>query len=129
MVCPECAGEYREGITVCPECEVALVERLPPPRPHDLMPFVTVFETADPAILPLLRSLLDGTDIPYTIRNEEALGLFPAAHVGLAVDPYSHAAEVLVPDDRAEEARALLAEIDQDAGEAAGAWDDEGETA
>jgi hypothetical protein len=31
--CPSCRCEYLEGITECPDCQVALVERLPEPPP------------------------------------------------------------------------------------------------
>lgn len=29
MFCPTCRGEFREGILVCPDCEVSLVADLP----------------------------------------------------------------------------------------------------
>ena len=28
--CPKCRDEFREGVETCPDCKVALVERLPP---------------------------------------------------------------------------------------------------
>jgi hypothetical protein len=115
MYCPQCEGEFRDGITVCPDCEVPLVESLA--GLHDDAPFERVLEVFDPAILPLVRSLLDETDIPYTIENEEAMGLFPGTTSGLAVDAGGRAAEVLVPARRAAEARELLSEVDPDAGD------------
>lgn len=29
MICPQCASEYREGFTVCADCQVALIPALP----------------------------------------------------------------------------------------------------
>ena len=111
MFCPGCKGEFREGITVCPDCDVELIVRLEKPPKPDTTPLVTVFATAEVALLPVVRSLLDGTDIPYTIKGEETLGLFPATGVGLAIDPQGRAAQVQVPADRADEARELLTGI------------------
>jgi len=107
MFCPNCEGEFREGIEACPDCEVGLVDELIEPF-HDNDPLVRVFETGDPAVLPLVRSLLEGSGIPFLIKGEETLGLFPARGMGLAVDPRAHAAQVLVAEDRASEVRGLL---------------------
>jgi hypothetical protein len=30
MYCPQCGSEYREGFTTCADCQIPLVERLPP---------------------------------------------------------------------------------------------------
>ncbi len=111
MFCPECAGEFKEGITVCPDCGIALVNELPE-QLRDSKPLVAVFSTADPAVLPVVTSLLEETDIPYTIKGEETFGLFPGATVGLAIDPRGRAAEVLVPSARADEARQLLSDLE-----------------
>ena len=114
MFCPECRGEYVEGIRQCDACGVDLVESLTEPA-HDNRPLVTVFKTPDPALVPVIHSLLQDAGIPYTIRNEEILGLFPATAVGLAIDPRSKGAEVQVPADRADEAKRLLEDLTSDA--------------
>lgn len=35
MFCPKCRVEYRPGFGRCSDCEVDLVEELPPPEPRD----------------------------------------------------------------------------------------------
>lgn len=111
MFCPSCEGEFRDGVTLCPDCGVELVVELEAP-PHDTRPLEVVYSTDEPQLLPVVRSLLDETDIPYAIRGEETLGMFPGAGIGLAIDSKAHAAQVMVPADRAEEARELLSELD-----------------
>src|SRR5688572_4143565 len=32
MWCPECGAEYREGMTTCTDCNVALVDEMPPDK-------------------------------------------------------------------------------------------------
>ena len=110
MFCPQGHGELREGFTVCPDCGAALVAVDPGnesrhPDPH----LVTVFTTADSSLVPILESLLDEAGIPYRMKGEGTLNLFPSTGVGLAIDPKAAGVEVQVPADRAEEARALLA--------------------
>ena len=111
MFCPECEGEFRDEITRCPDCEVELVPRLIEPD-HDSRPLVEVFATGDPALLPVARSLLDETDIPYVVKGEETVGLFPAAAGGLAIDPKGRAAQILVAEARAAEAKELLSDLE-----------------
>ena len=35
MICPQCNGEYRQGYTVCPTCEVALSPAPETSEPHE----------------------------------------------------------------------------------------------
>lgn len=112
MFCPECQAEYREGITRCVDCEVELVDRLPDVT-HPDRDFVPVFESADPALLPLVESLLDLAEIPYMIQGREAHGLLPLgpANTGVSLGGKGLAATVHVDRDRLPEARELLEKL------------------
>ena len=107
MICPNCRSEFREGIERCPDCDVPLVKSLAE-ESHDQAPWVEVMETADPSLIPVLRSVLEGAGIPCAIEGEEAVGIFP---VGMGDTHFAQSgigAQVMVPADRADEALALL---------------------
>lgn len=102
MYCPNCRSEYREGFTHCSDCDVDLVAALPPDkRSHDVNP-VKVYETGDASIIPLVQSLLEDAGIEYEVLNT-ARQYVTNSQLGYA--------EFWVPEDRAEEARAVLAEL------------------
>jgi len=108
MFCPDCRAEYREGFLTCSECGTALVEQLPP-EPAELPPeaYVTVLTTACSDVLALAESILEGAEIDYFVNGEDFHDLFATGPV-----------DVQVPVESAEEARALLAELEEpDAGE------------
>lgn len=66
------------------------------------MELVTVFRSFSPAEAQLIRSCLDAAGIPAEVMHELS---------GLSIDGYAMAAggiRVQVPDDRAEEALALI---------------------
>lgn len=108
MFCPECGAEFKEGITTCDECEVALVVD-PPPVP-EVENYVDVLETSDLSAIPVIKTALEAAGIPYRTEGEGLMNLFPAETLGSPL--HSSAGEVViqVPEDRADEARALLAE-------------------
>ncbi len=77
------------------------------------MQLVTVFRSFSPAEAQLIRSRLDAADIPAEVVNELA---------ALSLDGYSMAAGgilVQVPDDYAEEAKALIEAANNSTDEAA----------
>ncbi len=114
MYCPECRAEFREGATTCPDCEVPLVAELsemPELSEEDL---VSVMETADVAVLPVVKSVLRAADIPFIVQGDEAMGVLPVGQIGLGgISSGGHglSAAILVPREREEEARALLTEV------------------
>ena len=108
MWCPQCRYEYRVGIVRCPECEVEMVERLEEPdrpTPADTAGFqpppgdlVSVLKTEKHFELIVVRALLEGADIPVSVKGEFAGTL--KRHFGPM--------ELQVPREHAELARRLL---------------------
>ncbi len=73
----------------------------PSDRNDDLVP---VLETNDELLISATRSALEGAGIPFVVQGEEASGLLPVAAV------------LLVPREKVELARELIAELDPAAG-------------
>ncbi len=112
MFCPQCGAEYREGVTTCADCAVALVERAPEkvdePEWQDL---VTVLRTSDEAELAVVRSLLEAEGIRCLLRGEgvqEVVGFGRVGGENLALG----LVDVQVPAEQADAARELLAARD-----------------
>jgi len=78
----------------------------------DTGPLVMVFETADPALLPLASATLDAASIDYGFRP--AAGQFPVVfgHPAAFVDA-DGAVEIVVRSADADRARDLLADLEQ----------------
>jgi hypothetical protein len=127
MICPECGSEYREGYIRCGSCEIALVP-LPPPAPRSLpapapraprsfvtpreVELVKVYETGNPALVPLVESLLDDAGIEYMVKGETIPTLFGWGQYGSNINPVAGLLEFYVRDDAADEARAIVATLE-----------------
>ena len=109
MICPKCGADYRIGTGHCDACGFDAMESSPPVA--ESVPLVPLVSTTDPGYLPVVKSLLDSVGIPYFIQGEEALGLWPVGSLsgGLSAGGALRAT-IHVPEDRLEEARALLEE-------------------
>jgi len=114
MICPECGGEYREGITQCSDCEVPLIKDPgPPEEPVHLNDrhLVTVLEIVDPAVLPVAKSLLEDAGIPYLMKGEGIQDLWGVGQIG-GFNPISGPIELQVAEDQREEVLELLSDLD-----------------
>ncbi|MDO9576280.1 MAG: DUF2007 domain-containing protein [Candidatus Cloacimonadales bacterium] len=75
MFCPKCKSEFEEGIQVCPECDVNLVEVLPE---EDYLEFVKVFESSDPNLTVIIKSVLDDAGIKYFVPGDNMQSILGA---------------------------------------------------
>ncbi len=110
MYCPECGAEYREGFDHCTDCDVALTHEPPTPEDHEATAYVTVFETSETDVIPVIKSILRGAEIPFNTQGEAMMNLFPSDLLGRVMARPGAEVSFLVPEERAEEARELLTE-------------------
>lgn len=106
MFCPNCEAEYREGISECADCGVSLVENLPPKDVHPDAELVAVFETADPALLPIAKSVLDAAEIPFFVQGDEAMGLLPVGRFATGLTQKGQGMVAIIHVDKKHEAQA-----------------------
>jgi len=99
MVCPNCRGEYLSGFSRCKDCDVALVDELPPEQGPEFVDLVEVLAIADVGQILLIKSILDAEDIPYLAQGEN----FNLAR--------NIPVRFLVPKDCLDQARDILADF------------------
>lgn len=97
--CPECEAEYREGLSECADCRVALVPALPEPSGSFRWAVVGSFQAPRAQVV---AATLAAEGIETRTEGEEiALSVGPYAGVDVTV-------KVLVREDQLTEARAVL---------------------
>ena len=98
MFCPICRSEYRLGYTICKDCNVELVPKLPPESELEYVEYEEVLATHSPSDRTIIKSILDAEGITYFFQGEYATTyLFQAIPVRLLVrkDQVEKAVEVL----------------------------------
>lgn len=101
MFCPLCKAEYRQGVTRCSDCEVDLVETLPPESTESAPEFVDykeVLATFNPMDIAFIKSVLDAGHITYFVQGEHFLNVRPLAlpaRLMVKIDQVEQAVEIL----------------------------------
>ncbi len=114
MICPECGTEYREGFTVCIDCQVPLVTdeeyaRLKGARDAErernrTMKMVSVYKAQGSMEADLIRSMLTARGIESFTAGWAASSVHPFTMDGMGE------IRIMVREDDSEEARRLIAE-------------------
>ena len=107
MICPQCRAEYRQGFTVCADCEIPLIPQYetsaaldvpaPPAQPGDpdKDPFCAFWKGDDRRLHAELTSVLDAAGIPHkTIRRQDHLfnlNNYPAFQIAVPFSLYERA--------------------------------------
>ena len=77
MFCPNCKSEYKAGIIKCIECGVKLVNELPEEK-EEFVEFVKVFESSDPLLTALIKSILEDAGIEFFVNGEHMQSILGA---------------------------------------------------
>jgi hypothetical protein len=103
MFCPKCRAEYREGFNTCSDCNVDLVEDLPPLEEEqpEFVHYVEILATYNPADIVFLKSLLESEGIQYFFKGEHFMYMRPLA------DPV----RLMVRQDQVDDAIGLVKDV------------------
>ncbi len=102
--CPECRDEFQDWVKICPDCNVALVDKLPPPpkRKKEDEPLVHIATAPSEMIAGMWSGILKEHDIGCLLKNSD----LRAAMYSL---PFNQQCEIYVLASGAEKAKEIIA--------------------
>ena len=110
--CPECNVEYIDTAIRCSDCDVELTLGPAIPREEHPDPKIeTVYATGDPALVALVKSLLEDAEIEYFTKGYEIQDLIGIGRLG-GLNYVIGPVEFVVAAKDAPTARELLAHLD-----------------
>lgn len=109
MNCPNCAHELPESAERCPACNVELAGSDDVETSEAPQALVTVLETTDATLIPVVRSLLEAEGIACTPANEVSQDMLGWGRLGVGYNPLLGPAFLQVALADEEAARALIA--------------------
>lgn len=112
MFCPKCKDEFIKGIEACPDCEVPLVDTLPPEEKQEFtyVELVTVL-SGDMSAMMVAKSILEDAGIKYFAKGEHLQNLFGWGRIGSGYNMIVGAVQLQVAKEDEETAMALLEKI------------------
>lgn len=87
-----------------------MIHRMADTEHQDL---VTILETSDINLLAVVKSVLQGAEIPFLVQGDEALGLLPMANIGGPFSKRGLGVAVMVSAGDEAAALELLSEVSE----------------
>jgi len=120
MYCPECRGEYQDGVARCADCDKELVEELVPvateePEWRDTS---VVFETNDPTAMIVAKSILESAKIPFVSVGDRSQDLIGVGRLFAGSNPLIGQMRIEVPHEYQKWAERILQPLTQSKTEA-----------
>jgi predicted NAD/FAD-dependent oxidoreductase len=109
--CPECNVEYIDTAIRCSDCDVELTLGPAIQEEHPDPKIETVYATGDPALVALVKSLLEDAEIEYFTKGYEIQDLVGIGTIG-GLNYVIGPVEFVVAAEDAPAARELLAHLD-----------------
>ena len=66
--CPKCRSEYVEGVEKCPECQVELVQELPPKDEVDYVDLAELQRVPDEVSGVMMKGILENSGVDVVLR-------------------------------------------------------------
>ena len=107
MVCPNCHAEYLEGIDVCADCKVSLVDTEPLELPLQEIIWSKLRPVPGQVYAEMVAEVLKSKNIPHYIKSDWAGSAFGISAANLAGNNVT----IHVPENHKKEADEILREI------------------
>ncbi|MFQ6040250.1 MAG: putative signal transducing protein [Candidatus Poribacteria bacterium] len=104
--CPKCRTEYVEGTVMCSDCQIELVDELPPEDDVEMVNWQVLQELPDEVVGYVLKGVLEEAGIKVYIRPL----MIPGYERIRASWFKSNWGDLLVPEEDLEEARQIIDE-------------------
>lgn len=109
MYCPKCKCQFIEGISICPDCQVELVEQLPQDsiEGSDEFEAVKLISTSNNIESDMIIDLLTNNDIP-SFKKSKGSGGYMNIYMGYSI----YGEDIFIARTDYQKAKALLSELE-----------------
>ena len=104
--CPKCRSEYVEGVEKCPECQIELVQELPPKDEVDYVDLVELQRVPDEVSGVMMKGILENSGVDVVLRAAK----IPWYNGIASTWSTYYWGKILVPKEELERSRRILDE-------------------